>query len=52
MRSVATSCPSELGHGAPHSIPAILLARLALDRSLHLVDRIIYLERSDQALRR
>jgi GNAT superfamily N-acetyltransferase len=27
--------PSRLGHGAPHSIPAILLARLALDRRLH-----------------
>ncbi len=27
--------PSKLSHGAPHSIPAILLARLALDRSLH-----------------
>jgi GNAT superfamily N-acetyltransferase len=27
--------PSKLGHGAPHSIPAILLARLALDRGLH-----------------
>lgn len=26
--------PSKLGHGAPHSIPAILLARLALDRRL------------------
>jgi GNAT superfamily N-acetyltransferase len=27
--------PSKLAHGAPHGIPAILLARLALDRSLH-----------------
>jgi len=27
--------PSKLRHGSPHSIPAILLARLALDRSLH-----------------
>jgi GNAT superfamily N-acetyltransferase len=27
--------PSKLSHGAPHSIPAILLARLALDRRLH-----------------
>ncbi|MGH2860070.1 MAG: GNAT family N-acetyltransferase [Solirubrobacteraceae bacterium] len=27
--------PSKLGHGAPHSIPAILLARLALETSLH-----------------
>lgn len=27
--------PSKLGHGAPHSIPAILLARLALDHRLH-----------------
>jgi GNAT superfamily N-acetyltransferase len=27
--------PSTLGHGAPRSIPAILLARLALDRRLH-----------------
>ncbi len=27
--------PAKLGHGAPHSIPAILLARLALDRRLH-----------------
>ncbi len=27
--------PSKLAHGAPHGIPAILLARLALDRSVH-----------------
>lgn len=27
--------PSKLAHGAPHSIPAILLARLALDERLH-----------------
>lgn len=27
--------PAKLGHGGPHSIPAILLARLALDRRLH-----------------
>ena len=27
--------PSKLSHGAPHGIPAILLARLALDRRLH-----------------
>lgn len=27
--------PSKLSHGVPHSIPAILLARLALDRHLH-----------------
>ncbi|MGC9221175.1 MAG: GNAT family N-acetyltransferase [Solirubrobacteraceae bacterium] len=27
--------PSKLSHGAAHSIPAILLARLALDRRLH-----------------
>lgn len=27
--------PSKLGHGAPRSIPAILLARLALDTRLH-----------------
>lgn len=27
--------PSRLSHGAPHGIPAILLARLALDRGLH-----------------
>lgn len=27
--------PSKLSHGAPRSIPAILLARLALDRRLH-----------------
>lgn len=27
--------PSRLSHGAPHSIPAILLARLALDQRLH-----------------
>ena len=26
---------AKLGHGAPHSIPAILLARLALDHRLH-----------------
>jgi GNAT superfamily N-acetyltransferase len=27
--------PKRLGRGAPHSIPAILLARLALDSGLH-----------------
>jgi GNAT superfamily N-acetyltransferase len=26
--------PTKLGHGAPHSVPAILLARLALDQRL------------------
>lgn len=27
--------PKRIGHGSPEAIPAILLARLALDRSLH-----------------
>jgi len=27
--------PSKLGQGTPHSLPAILLARLAFDRRLH-----------------
>ncbi len=27
--------PSKFAHGAPHSIPAILLARIALDQRLH-----------------
>jgi GNAT superfamily N-acetyltransferase len=27
--------PKRLGHGAPHAVPAILLARLALDSRLH-----------------
>ncbi len=32
---VRAELPRRVGHGSPDAIPAILLARLALDRSLH-----------------
>jgi GNAT superfamily N-acetyltransferase len=32
---VKETLPKKVGHGAPEAIPAILLARLALDRRLH-----------------
>lgn len=34
-RLVRDDLPSSIGRGTPHEVPAVLLARLALDRRLH-----------------